>query len=121
MREYKAKRLDGTGWVYGLPKRKKLWTVEYGFFECKPGDNIHIDPETVSQYTGLDDINSLKLFENDIVSIVDKTKGNLIVTWEKETAGYYLLCVDGESSEFIDDVESTIIGNIFDNLELLEV
>lgn len=80
-----------------------------------------IDPETVCQYTGLTDKNGKKIFEGDIVNH-DMSGAIGTVKWYCEDyAGW---CVDdiyiGEQ-QFTDEMwnECEVIGNIFDNPELL--
>lgn len=82
-----------------------------------------IDPETVCQYTGLTDKNGKRIWENDIVRIensMDEGIGNI----EFYGGMWY---VDGEPSnslydivEYDDAAEVEVIGNIFDNPELLK-
>lgn len=79
------------------------------------------------QYTGLKDKNGKKIYEGDIVKYKDFSNGAYlfreqpltkdVVTWNKDTCGYKVkhmgLTFKAETYE--------IIGNIYENPELLEV
>lgn len=127
MREilFRAKRIDNGEWVEGYPVIYPSGKVEI-FKECgEPPDILlrcNIDPETICQYTGLKDKNDNRIWENDIVKIensMDEGIGNV----EFYDGMWY---VDGEPSnslydiiEYDDDAGVEIIGNIFDNPELI--
>lgn len=87
------------------------------------GEHYEIDPETLCQYTGLTDKNGNRIWENDIVRIensMDDGIGNI----EFYGGMWY---VDGEPSntlydiiEYDDIVEMEVVGNVFDNPELMK-
>lgn len=77
---FKAKRKDNNEWVFGNliydNVSDKYW-IDLSINESEKIDGgLHIYaaeviPETICQYTGLDDINGKKIFENDIVFYSD--------------------------------------------------
>lgn len=133
MREilFRGKRRDNNKWYYGnylflhLPEvdcagkeSEKSYDVHY--IEPKNGINIAVFPETVGQYTGLKDKNGKKIFEGDI-AVYDDGDG------EKE---YYVIYFEDAEFRFSENpcehfVECyaeniEVIGNIYDNSDLLE-
>lgn len=114
-------------WIEGLPSydidgNMTEFEVYKGFASC---EFVGIDPETICEYTGLTDKNGRKIFEGDIVETVydGNVNPNYVVVWDsteldfKATNGKehykknfeYLGCCE----------EIIVIGNIFDNPELI--
>lgn len=73
---------------------------------------FEVDPETVCQYTGLTDKNGRKIFEGDILKIPEKKNHN--VKFE-----YGQFCVGINCPIAYIRTECEVIGNIFDNPELI--
>jgi len=140
MREilFRAKRLDGI-WVQGDLRQVdgKAYILDYD-----TGDNgvseqqrifdiaYEVDPATVGQYTGLTDKGGKRIFEGDILERrILPTKRIAIrfrIAWVPVKACLSAIDIDGSSVTFISDYihsgyETEIIGNIYDNPELLEV
>ena len=87
---------------------------------------ILVDPETVCQYTGLTDKNGRKIFEGDILSGIryhDWGQGGeyrpdkCIIKWDEERAAFAPVYWWERYNHDLKDYE--VIGNIFDNPELL--
>lgn len=131
MREilFKAKRLNNGEWVEGnLITNERNENQKYiGYiFDERNGviedfDIVEVMPYTICQYTGLTDENGKKIWENDIVEIPSED-GYFKCEWEEDTVKFVFngngLTVDFDNY-WAYEVE--VIGNIFDNPELLEV
>lgn len=133
----KGKRIDNGEWVEGslidldidsgycyiVPPYKKASILPINFLIT---DRMKlVDPKTLCQFTGLCDKNGKRIWENDVVWLVCDGKEHIYqIVWDnseldfKATKGEenygtnyeYLLCCD----------EIEVIGNIFDNPELLQ-
>ena len=151
MREilFKAKQISDGEWVSGgsfitffdngvksffMPQFNEKCTCEHdeitddilSFSECR---FYKVDPETICQFTGLHDKHGNKIWENDIVKyeddLVNMVKVDLI-GWNETHAAFTRLHRSkmGLQYLYIDEFiasNSEVIGNIFDNPELLEV
>ena len=139
---YKAKRADNGEWVQGVPfeiegkqvilikdnenllrvhyLEENMWTAEIYAIE--------VNPSTICRCTGSKDKNDKLIWENDVVGFWDtystengQTEMDCIgkVVWDDETISFQVTNrLSAESYEVLD--ECSVIGNIFDNPELLE-
>lgn len=132
MREilFKAKRKDNGEWVEGY----YLNVAKINHFICTGKIKLNgavkgilapemyeIDPDTLCQYTGLTDKNGEKIWESDILECGMRLRvswHHFKASWVLSKKGWMYNHFFGESVE-PEDVE--VIGNIFDNPELLEV
>lgn len=129
MREilFKAKRVDNSEWVYGY-----LWIGNDHAYIIPFNVGIGYDDEekhikafayeigkaTICQYTGLTDKNGNKIWENDVIQRKDiKALGKV----EYIEDSFCLNDVD-DGKQYIEGMwnKFEVIGNIFDNSELLE-
>ena len=129
MREilFRAKRIDNGEWIEGLPSydingNLTEFEVYRGFANCEIAD---VDSETVCQWTGLTDKNNRKIFEGDICKIhsgpIDEEDGCFSVEWDEGDARFALYG-EGLTVDFgnYHGHECEVIGNIFDNPNLLQ-
>lgn len=122
---FRGKRIDNGEWVQGY--LYSIWERRYilwGMTNDIP-DMVEVDPETVCQCTGRKDKNGNLIWENDIANCMDEECCGYI-SWNESEAGFYFDVVleDGRfEEEHIYDYQDCIevIGNTFDNPELLEV
>lgn len=149
MREilFKAKRVDNGEWVEGY--YYKISETTYCFkedYERKPVPEHHyilqermtdwglpnqmvqieIDPETLCQFTGLCDKNGKKIWENDILMAhLDEScpEDATYETVEWGVAGFVTHEAGSTEREHFDEFDLEhfeVVGNIFDNKELLQ-
>lgn len=144
MREilFRGKRADNGEWVYGYYTKHISGKI---FIRCIGKDckqSYEVIPESVGQYTGLNDKNGNKIFDGDIVhyycsDVTALVKFGLYVDIDvnKEAYGFYSEYKESEIGgsseklvqEVIDHRESDeeygceVIGNVYDNPELLEM
>lgn len=140
MREilFRGKQLNNGKWVYGVPlKRGESVIMGEWFSECDEYlcysvgvDDIYdpyVAPDTVGQCTGLTDKNGKKIFEGDIVRHynIDELPEEFEIGkifFSEEQCCFKRTCNTGFSSCYISaDCKYEVIGNIYDNPELLEV
>ena len=135
MRDYlfRGKRIDNGEWVY--------WNI-YGEFCTSKGRRTRltrktpygekyfyhiyeikqlIDSETVGQYTSLTDKNGKKIFEGDIVDILDENEEIGVIKWADDDA-MFTINSDGWYTSFniYWSIDLEVIGNIHDNPEILK-
>ena len=78
-------------------------------------------PETVGQYTGLKDKNGAEIYEGDIVR-AGLSEFLFEVGFSQEYVQFKIIALCRNISVSMNcDIEYTVIGNIHDNRELLEV
>lgn len=138
-REYRTNYKNGD-WVYGLIERiydERFPNIPSSMIDQYGVSNIDVDYKTISEYTGLTDKNGKKIFDGDIVKCYDKNVDEsfcAIIMFGNPNGFYnygWQLKPIGETDFNVDilcwvDMEDTgayieIIGNIFENPELLEV
>ena len=80
------------------------------------------DPSTICQCTGLKDKRGELIWENDIVVCRDFTEEKYVIAWKQDEAcfEYQQYGCSIMNFEQLSGCEVEVIGNIFDNAELLE-
>lgn len=118
---FRGKRKDNGEWVFGdlVHSVYKIGDTCVGQYGNEVGMH-EVDPETVCQCTGGKDKNSKLIWENDIVKI-NNSKVNTVITFRD----FEIICTIPNEKYYKHrleyDTEYEVIGNIFDNPELLEV
>lgn len=123
---FKAKRADNGEWVQGY--YYQIWENGYILW-CMTNDvpnMIEVDVSTICQCTGLKDKNGELIFENDIIERLDihdiKGPSIGIIEYDVENTSFLIHWTDiaNYSPTFHWKNRIGVIGNIFDNPELLE-
>lgn len=140
---YKAKRVDNGEWVVGYLYRLSENNPPFIMLR-KYGESYEVDENTICQCTGLKDKNGNLIWENDIVkkgfyidydsvyqeehvtSVISKEYVGTVkfecFAWIVETFNDQIKCILPiyELSEHSEDIKYfEVVGNIFDNPELL--
>lgn len=132
---FKAKRVDNGEWVQGYlvyDNRDEMYRIiieiHYSTGTCITTDNApRVDASTICQCTGLKDKNGKLIWENDICDrkeeypeIVKYNNGDwtLDYSYSKGKESGYCYCNLGFYA--LEQKYVEVIGNIFDNPELLE-
>lgn len=126
---FKVKRVDDGEWVRG----NLIYTFTGTPYIVAEYDHIinfisidEVDPTTICQCTGLNDKNGKLIWENDIVK---DENGNLYKAfWQNNYYQFSWICINSDKLPIgakwnlwnIKSFEIEVIGNIFDNPELLE-
>jgi hypothetical protein len=130
MREilFRGKSIEDNKWVYGdlIREKKSFGKICTRIYRTTNNgwELIDVDSKTVGQYTGLNDKNGNKIFEGDIVDFPDRSDSESygVVEYdtnETEFGIVYDSIYEGLGRQYHSrDIE--VIGNIFDNPELLE-
>ncbi len=83
---------------------------------------VMVKPETVGQYAGLHDVAGTKVFAHDIVSASNCFYEKYVVEWSQKLCSFIVRGpVTGSVRLLVDCEDITVLGNIHDNPELLEV
>ncbi len=143
MREikFRGKRLNDFNqekeWVYGQYQAHNLWdgtpannvrhAIHYLYLNEHPGCNGHmlnemeyISVKTLGQYIGMKDINDVEIYEGDILK--DRYGEIFEVQYCNENCAFGSLLYAHKEFYLLKDFENVkVIGNIYENPELLEV
>ena len=86
------------------------------------GEHYEIDPETLCQFTGMVDKNGRRIWENDIIKHEISDTIGVVKWYHEDYVGWYVDDVVVDEQQFTDEMwnECEVIGNIFDQPELLK-
>lgn len=129
MREikFRAKTYENDEWLYssGIDVTEGGNEIKMVYGDAEMSDIwFNVIPESVSQYIGLKDINCKEIYEGDIVELIfeednETITGRGIVKYIEDMTGFFCVSFDGNCTSSI--LNPRVIGNIYENKELLEV
>ena len=114
------------GWVFG-EKAESIIELDTQYVSEEGVEAYYtsvVIPETVGQYTGLDDKNGVKIFEGDVVRYLNSIEsGNGVVIFD--TCAFLFNWIDIDETDsllryFQCSEELEVISNIHDNPEVTE-
>lgn len=122
----RGKRIDNGEWVQGVPSYGEDGKIEE--IEVWDGEDItfySVFPGTICQCTGLKDKNGNLIWENDIVRVTINSGSTICRCAFADTVAQFQLWQEQTIKRTstvlnLGNYECEVIGNIFDNPELLE-
>lgn len=123
MREILFRGKFGNEWKYGFLSIEPQGLVIKEPYKNDSSNVWHIESDTIGQYTGMKDKNGNKIFEGDIVDFPDRSDGDRygVIQYDSEETEFIIICdlfCEGLGRyHYSRNVE--VIGNIYDNPELL--
>lgn len=112
---FRGKRLDTGEWVYGYYTKSPKDIVYITPFRV--GAPIKVDPETAGQWTGLEDIHGIEIYEGDIV---EWCFGD---SWYRRSVDFHNGCFGprlNSDNVLVINLGYKVVGNIHDDPELLD-
>lgn len=124
--KFRGKRLDNKEWIHGYLADKgyinDIDTVDLS--------SIEVSQDTIGEYTGLDDKNGKEIYEGDIVKtpLLDPIFGDVLsdafdnAPISFHNGAFVVAYYEGRHKIYLQDLydKVEVIGNIYDNPELLE-
>lgn len=130
--KFRAKQVDSEDWMYGY--LREVWGENQRNFVIAPAKKFEYDgytdteedyvqPETIGQFSGLHDKNGKEIYEGDIV-LQQGYHGNKIPMLVRFENGAFIVGYHNGSSTrrrpMLLNNKCEVIGNIYDNKDLLE-
>ena len=123
--KFRAKDIASNKWLFGDIRHHEN---DVCIFEQGGNRGEQVKPETIGQYTGLVDWNGREIYEGDFILHEDSTWGG-VVQWHHN--GYFFINDSYEKKlqrcdsyrplgEMLDVRTFIVVGNIYDNKELLK-
>jgi len=120
--KFRGKKISDNSWVFGHYSAFDGEGDDYHYIGNTKGMIVRVTPETVGQFTGLHDKNGKEIFEGDIMETELFTKYFQITFGNSEKWGSSF-CHQSHNSIYVLNKNfadtSEVIGNIYENKELL--
>lgn len=120
--KFRGKSIDNGEWVYGdllIQKNSRQCLIRTYDTELQEYVFHEVSPETVGQYIEFKDRNEKEIYEGDII----KTNDGMVceVVYEEEWCRFVCVYKNGAVGHmpFIIEEDGIVIGNVFENPELL--
>ena len=136
---FRGRCFNDPTWAYGLPYIERIdqngetWVTMRQPRENQGVTIMTIDPDSIGQFTGLYDANKNPIFEGDIIQSFDSDNMPILhlVEYRNDAASFVAKLINGLSpkwcmvrceisQDWINEFGKIIIGNSFDNPELLK-
>ena len=126
----RAKRIDNGEWAYGYVARTDYLTNVFELI-CPELITIHVHQDTICRSIGKEDKNGNLIFENDIIDASSEwwnasgPAGHdspiILVEWNDDICGFDPFAnYDCDCGVYIHAEHCVVLGNKFDNTELME-
>ena len=117
--KFRGKDILHKSWQYGSLAKDEPKKAYY-IIDNEYGRGIDVDENTIGQYTGLKDRNQVEIYEGDIVRKFNGIIGKVIY----EHSEFIIDVTNNKKLDYgrLDLIENfvEVIGNIYDNPDLLE-
>lgn len=79
---------------------------------------LHLTADDLMQYTGLQDKNGKDIYQGDIITV--RNEGAYAIVWSEEFGCWHISQGDGHWMIYEENKSAVIIGNIYENPELVD-
>lgn len=135
--KFRGKDIQSSEWRYGYAQfnydktRAQIISPLHIDISAFPGQFFHVDKDTVCQFTGLYDKNKKEIYEGDILRSVRFEDIKMLIVYDEFEAAFMAVQINENrgtdletrchvTQDWINKYPKEVIGNIYDNKELLE-